>query len=800
MYWSSPLVAKAVSLGLVDPRPLGRLARRVQRRAGDLPSCDLIWAEELVRSRHLTRYQAAILIAASHTNETQCDARSNQADSPLKIGNYMVLDCVGRSDLGATYRCARPGSRDFAAIKLLEPHWASSAEGRARVIDELGAWESLNDARVVRAECVETESGSLALVSRWVDGVTPADWLRAGRRSSPDAALAFVRELVAVLAGADAQGRIHGDLKPSNVLITRRGEVRLVDSGLRRAVAGAQTHENRHLPPQQYDYVAPEIAAGSALPDAASDIYSIGCLLYHVVTGRPPFFGGNAERKCAAHRAGRPIDPRLLGFELGHELRLMLESTIQADRTRRACSYNELLNRLSPSASRGTGRTRRELRRMGLGAATVAERGSVPSENLGVRRWGKWLLWASAAAVTAVAVTHGSARLMPLVSLRASTRSQTLASGPAADSSARTHRLDRTGVTALWNATEELRLAYRDAEPHDTITLNSPGPFLLDAIRINKPITLRGAEDVRPIFLGGPGAGMLIAASDVRLENLHFLRVNQTVPGQSNHGSVAMIEAHGDRSVIANCSFQVVDPELAPTHAVSWRLDSGDSEASPATLDVRNVWFRNVKSAVARAGNGGSQLTFDNCLHLGTGPLVGSASGMAKPFEGADVTLSHVTVYGAGVMEHSFPHPFDDVVPLRIVARDCYLVPRTREQPVLAVRYAAQPAMLMPKVSWSGSGTVCPADATLLEVTRGPDATPWRASDVAAWQKYWGTHSTGILGARIPFATGSPSNPTVVPAPTGFSKLGADSSRLSYPPAVALDQLPLLIERLQSSK
>lgn len=800
MYWSSPLVAKAVGLGLVEPRPLGRLARRVRRRAGDLPSCDLIWAEELVRSRHLTRYQAGVLLASAHTNDSLCPTHSNPADSPLKIGPYVVLDRVGRSDLGATYRCRQPAGRDAVVIKLLEPKWVSSDDVRARLAEEVKGWTRLNDPRVVSADSVESEAGSLALVSRCVAGVSLGDWLRAGRRLSPVAAFALVRELIAVLAGADAHGLVHGDLKPSSLLIVRRGDIRLIDCGVRRAVPGGQLNEHRDLPPDRYDYVAPEIAAGEATPDASSDIYSLGCLLYHLITGRPPYFGGNAERKCAAHRAGRLVDPRVLGIEVSPEVRLILDATLQADRSRRAASYNELLNRLSPSAVRATKQMKRELGQVRVGRTAPVGRPGAASGSPGVNHWGKWLVWTSAAAVTVVAVMHGSARLMPLLSLRASTRSQALVRGDSAKSSGGPRQPDRTTVTALWNATEDLRRAYRDAEPHDTITLKSPGPFLLDAIRITKPITLRGADDVRPIFLAGPGAFMLVAASDVRLENLHFLRVNQELPGQRTHSSGAMVEVVGDKLVIANCSFQDTDAETAAACAITWRLTASGGEASPATLEARNVWFRNVNVAVASSGNGGSQLTFDNCLHLGAGPLLRSASGVGKPFEGADVTLSHVTVYGASAVEHSFPHPLDDLVPLRIVARDSYLVPRNREQPVLAVSYAAQPAMLMPKVSWSGSGTVCPAEATLLEVTRGPDSSPWRAADIAAWQKYWGTHSTGLLGARLPFAAAPPAVPGDVPTPTvtGLSKVGADCSQLWYPPPVTLEQLPVLIERLRS--
>jgi hypothetical protein len=119
---------------------------------------------------------------------------------------------------------------------------------------------------------------------------------------------------------------------------------------------------------------------------------------------------------------------------------------------------------------------------------------------------------------------------------------------------------------------------------------------------------------------------------------------------------------------------------------------------------------------------------------------------------------------------------------------------------VLEVRYESQPSTLMPKVSWSGSATLAPADATLLEVRRGPDAPPWRAVGLAAWKAYWGSRPTGLLGVRVDFAAEPVLDPMRVPRlqiePATASPLGADPALLHAPPAVALEQLPLLIQRL----
>src|SRR5207244_11357275 len=122
-------------------------------------------------------------------------------------------------------------------------------------------------------------------------------------------------ELIKLLAKADAQGLVHGDLRPSNVIVDGQGQIHLIDCGVRRAMPNAGLRVERNLPPDRYDYVAPEVAAGEIPADPVNDIYAIGCLLYHLVTGRPPYFGGSAERKCALHRAGRLIDARTLGGE-----------------------------------------------------------------------------------------------------------------------------------------------------------------------------------------------------------------------------------------------------------------------------------------------------------------------------------------------------------------------------------------------------------------------------------------------------------------------------------------------------
>src|SRR5262245_38340004 len=391
MYWSSPLVGKAVALELVPARPLTRLARRVRRRAGSQPSYDVFWAEELVNARLLSHYQAhALLSAAQSANSLEEPLQFS--DSPLKIGNYIVLDRIKRSDIATTYRGKRPGDKRLSAIKRIHKCWASDDLTRSTLLSELDRWAKLADPRIVKITPVDLGDGGLALTSNWLSTGSLADALRAGRLLAPANALCLVYELLTLLARADAHGLVFGDLRPSNILLDPRGRPRLLDCGIRCAISGAGLLIERNLSPDRYDYVAPEVAEGAMAPDASSDIYSIGCLLYHMLTGRTPYFGGSAERKCVLHRTGRALDPRLLGIDTSPEIQCILEATLQADRSRRVGSYNDLLNRLSPEFLKNPRKTRARARRLLVGRSPTASSYRLGSTAKGYRHWGKLLV------------------------------------------------------------------------------------------------------------------------------------------------------------------------------------------------------------------------------------------------------------------------------------------------------------------------------------------------------------------------------------------------------------------------
>ena len=142
----------------------------------------------------------------------------------------------------------------------------------------------------------------------YVDGRTVRDLLRADRRLLPERALEITDGVLRALDYSHRNGIVHRDIKPANVMVTRAGDIKVMDFGIARAVSDAQatmTQTAQVIGTAQY--LSPEQARGERV-DARSDLYSAGCLLYELLTGRPPFTGDSPVAIAYQHVSENP-DP-----------------------------------------------------------------------------------------------------------------------------------------------------------------------------------------------------------------------------------------------------------------------------------------------------------------------------------------------------------------------------------------------------------------------------------------------------------------------------------------------------------
>jgi serine/threonine-protein kinase len=237
------------------------------------------------------------------------------------FAGYEIENVVGLGGLGILYRARQLRLDRPVAIKLVEPEVARDPVIRERLRREARMVAALDHPNVVPLYEAGEQDGTVYIVTRWVEGIELGNLLlRDGplelRRAARTAA-----QIAAALEMAHEKGLIHRDVKPSNVILTEEDHVYLTDFGLakRAGTAPGLTGVDRML--GTVDYVAPEQIEGSE-PGALGDVYSLGCVLYEMLTAEPPFAdqrGGMAKMWAQVNaeppsiRERRPDVPPALG-------------------------------------------------------------------------------------------------------------------------------------------------------------------------------------------------------------------------------------------------------------------------------------------------------------------------------------------------------------------------------------------------------------------------------------------------------------------------------------------------------
>jgi hypothetical protein len=231
-----------------------------------------------------------------------------------RLGQYEILGKLGRGGMGAVFKARHTELGKVVALKVL-PVERRDEVGIARFKNEVRAIGKLDHPNIVVAHDAGESRGVHFLVMELVDGMDLARVVaRHGRLPIPEACEA-VRQAAVGLQHAYERGVVHRDVKPSNVMLARDGRVRLLDLGLARsfgeAAADRLTVQGTLL--GTIDYLAPEQWDQPHAADTRADIYSLGCTLYHLLAGRPPFADGPYQSLPGKMRAHREVPPPPVG-------------------------------------------------------------------------------------------------------------------------------------------------------------------------------------------------------------------------------------------------------------------------------------------------------------------------------------------------------------------------------------------------------------------------------------------------------------------------------------------------------
>ena len=221
---------------------------------------------------------------------------------------YRLEARIGAGGMAEVYRGFDPVLNRTVAIKILLPQFARDASFVERFRREAQAAARLNHPNIVGVYDTGADDGTQFIVMEFIEGRTLADFLAAGRRPTPVQAAEISQRICGALAAAHAQGVIHRDIKPGNVMVTRDGTVKVMDFGIARITTGVETAPQTSAVLGTASYLSPEQAQGGPL-DARTDIYSLGAVLYELLTGRPPFIGESPVAVAYKQVNEAPVPP-----------------------------------------------------------------------------------------------------------------------------------------------------------------------------------------------------------------------------------------------------------------------------------------------------------------------------------------------------------------------------------------------------------------------------------------------------------------------------------------------------------
>ena len=309
-------------------------------------STSVAFGEHFVAARKLTSFQANTLLCGS--------------DDPLTLGEYIVQDLVGRGGMGTVYRAVHRRMKRTVAIKVLRRDIAQSDLRAKRFLREVEVAAKLRHPNIVTAYDAGEQNGISYLVSELVEGQNLSELVKEYGPLSLPLAVDVVHQAARALEYAHRQGVIHRDIKPSNLLIDDSGNVKLLDVGLARVnpptaseIDHASDLTTTGVIMGTVDYMSPEQAQNTRLADERSDIYSLGCTLYYLITGQAPYAKGTGIERLLAHRE-QPI-PSLchLSPQLPEFIDQLLSSLMAKKPADRMASMHELVQQLEMLKANG---------------------------------------------------------------------------------------------------------------------------------------------------------------------------------------------------------------------------------------------------------------------------------------------------------------------------------------------------------------------------------------------------------------------------------------------------------------
>jgi serine/threonine-protein kinase len=438
------------------------------------------------------------------------------------IGPFVLEEAIGAGGMGAVFRAIDAQLGRHVALKMLPLDQAGDPEIIQRFYQEGRSAAQLDHENIARVYSIGQDGPHHYIAFEYIEGITVRRRVDENGPLPVADAVDITLQIGQALVHAAARGVVHRDIKPSNIILTPHGRAKLVDMGLARRFEREADHglTQSGMTLGTFDYISPEQARDPRDVDVRSDLYSLGCTLFHMLSGKPPFPGGTVLQKLLQHQEEPPPEIRGLNPDVPPELARLLSKLLAKDRDRRYQSPEQLVRDLLVIAGQ-----------LGL-AINPPEQHAWMVKGHRVT-WERHLVWFYPALAFVLVVTgliwwgrelSAPASVEPgLDSSRPvrgnaspKVRVSAPAGAPVPSSLAGTDVVDRSQAIAAVSRTiavrpaDDLLSVIATAPAHAVITLTEDGPYFLGGraagLRgshnlVNRDLTIRAASaDVRPVL------------------------------------------------------------------------------------------------------------------------------------------------------------------------------------------------------------------------------------------------------------------------------------------------------------
>jgi serine/threonine-protein kinase len=329
-----------------------QLREIAERCIGNVAAIDV--ARAIVRRGWLTRFQARMLL--------------HGRTSGFFLGPYRILDLVGKGGMGRVYKAVHQTMNRTIALKVLAPSLVKTEKARALFNNEVQTAARLNHPNIVHAYDANAVDGRHYLAMEFINGTTLSKLVHLRGPLPIGIACEVIRQAALGLQHAHEQGLVHRDIKPANLMVAvvrgttpqaprRQLQVKILDFGLAqlhrrpKRVSPEESASLRHPITGTPDYMSPEQARNRNMVDIRSDLYSLGCTFYYLLTAHVPFPGGGLLDKLIRHHSELPTPPDKLRPGIPAGVAAIVLKLMAKDSAERYQTPQELAAALAPYAS-----------------------------------------------------------------------------------------------------------------------------------------------------------------------------------------------------------------------------------------------------------------------------------------------------------------------------------------------------------------------------------------------------------------------------------------------------------------